>query len=45
MSGRSRSRVDWAPHEEEIRRLFVERDWTWKQVKDHMEKHYGLQAT
>jgi hypothetical protein len=45
MSGRSRSKVDWEPHEDEIRSLFVDRDWTWKQVMEHMKTTYGFEAT
>jgi hypothetical protein len=45
MSARSRSRLNWMPREEEIRTLFVERGWTWKQVMEYMKSNYGFQAT
>jgi hypothetical protein len=45
MSARSRSNINWEPHEAEIRSLFVERGWTWKQVMEHMKETYGFEVT
>jgi len=45
MSARSRSKVDWTPYDAEIRSLFVERDWPWKKVMEHMKETYGFEAT
>jgi len=37
--------TDWQAHRERIKQLYLDLDWTLKDVKSHMEHVHDLKAT